>query len=69
MSTLLADEARMKELFKQAVRETIEEQRDVFYDLFAEVIEDVALAAAIREGAQTEQISREKVFQALGGIS
>ncbi len=69
MSTLLANEARMKDLFKQAVCETIEEQRDLLFDQFTKVIEDVAMAAAIREGVQSEEVSCEDVFQALDGVS
>ena len=37
----------------------------MFYDLFSEVMEDIALVNAIKEGLSTETISREDVFQAL----
>lgn len=55
------DEQRVKELLKQA----LEERKDFFYDLFAEVMEDAALANAIREGEQSESADRAEVFQIL----
>ncbi len=59
------DEERIKELFKQALLEVLHERRDLIYDVFAEVIEDVALAKSIKEGESTEPVSREEVFQTL----
>jgi len=56
-------------LFKQAFVELVQEQRHLFYDLFAEVIEDFALANAIKEGESTESVSREEVFQILEGAT
>jgi hypothetical protein len=52
------DEERVKELLKQAMAELLEERRDYFYDLFAEVMEDAALANAIGEGERTEAVDR-----------
>lgn len=65
MVDLSLDEGRMKELFKQAVLEVLEERRDLFHDVFVEVMEDFALARAIQEGESTESVTREEVFQAL----
>ncbi len=67
MTTPFLDENRLKELFKQAMTELLEERKDLFYDLFAEVIEDTALANAIREAESSESVSREAIFQALEG--
>ena len=65
MSYVSLEEERIKELFKQAMLELFQERKDVFYDLFAEVLEDMALVNAIREGESTETVSREAVFQVL----
>jgi hypothetical protein len=43
MTQISLDETRMKEVFKQAVLELLQERRDLLYDLFAEVMEDFAL--------------------------
>ncbi len=59
------DEERVKELLKQAMVELLEERRDYFYDLFAEVMEDAALANAIREGEQTEAVERAEILHIL----
>ncbi len=61
------EEAQVKELFKQAILELLQERRDEFYDVFLEVLEDVSMAKAIQEGEQTELTSKSEVFEALGG--
>jgi hypothetical protein len=67
MSTLTPEDTHLKELFKQAMLELFQEQRELFMELFAEVVEDMALANAIREGETTEPASRAEVFQILDG--
>ena len=61
------DEQRTKELFKEAMLELLEERKDLFYELFAEVIEDTILVNAIREGESTESANRAEIFQILDG--
>lgn len=58
-------EVRLKELFKQAVLELLQEQRDEFYGLFLEVLEDVSMTKAIHEGERIEPISKSEVYEAL----
>ena len=65
MAQVSLDEARVKELFKQAILELFQEQRDLLYDLFVEVLEDLALVNAIQEGESSETVSRAEVFQIL----
>ena len=69
MTEISLDEGRIKELMKQAVLEVLKERRDLIYDVFAEVIEDLALANAIKEGESTESVTREEVFKTLEGVS
>jgi hypothetical protein len=59
------DEKQTKEAFKQAIFEVLQERKDWLYDLFAEVMEDMALANAIREGMVGEPATREDVFDIL----
>lgn len=61
METML-DDTKIKELFKQALIEAIEEKRDVVHDLFMDAMEDIAMVRAIEEGETTDQVSREEVF-------
>ena len=65
MAQVSLDEARVKELFKQAMLELFQEQRGLLYDLFVEVLEDLALVNAIQEGESSETASRAEVFQIL----
>ena len=59
------DKEAMKQLFKEAVAEALEERRDLLHEVFAEVLEDFALAEAIREGQQSELATRDEVFSIL----
>ena len=63
MRQIIEDENQLKEVFKQAFAEFLQERRDLLYDVFSEVLEDIALANAIKEGENTEILGREEVFQ------
>jgi hypothetical protein len=67
MATTHLDQAALKQALKEALAETLHEQRALFHEIFAEVLEDFALAEAIREGQQTKSASREEVFLLLRG--
>ena len=54
-----------RQLLKEALSEALREQRDLLHEVFAEVIEDLALAEAIRQGRETEPVSRDAIFQVL----
>jgi len=68
MSAMM-DDQKTKELFKEAMIELLEERRDLFYDLFAEIIEDTILVNAIKEGSSSNTVSREEIFTILEGTS
>ena len=65
METVLENEAEIKEVFKVAVMEALEERKDLFSQLFREISEDIALAKAIEEGEKTPKISRRTIFEFL----
>jgi hypothetical protein len=65
MSQIVADEEQIKALLKQALVEVLQERRDVLYDVLVEVIEDLALVQAIKEGEGTETVSRDEVLHVL----
>ncbi|MEW5988862.1 MAG: hypothetical protein AB1791_19740 [Chloroflexota bacterium] len=64
--TLNLDERHTKELFKQALLEMLAERNEMLYRVLAEVLEDVALANAIREGESSPTVGRDEVFAILG---
>lgn len=61
------DKETLKLALKEALAETLQEQRGLFHEVFAEVLEDFAWAEAIREGRQTKMTSRVDVFRVLRG--
>jgi hypothetical protein len=58
-------EAALARTVKLALVQGLRENRDAFRDLLAEVIEDIALASAIREGEKSKPVKREAVMKAL----
>src|SRR5713226_5144643 len=60
METSMSDD-RIKELFKAAILEVLQEHRDLLRDALAEAIEDLALARAIEDGEGTETVTRDEV--------
>jgi hypothetical protein len=58
-------ENTLKEVLKEALKETLQEQRGLLHEVFAEVLEDFALAEAIREGQKTKRVTREEIFRVL----
>ena len=69
MAYTTLDETQIKDLFKQAFEELLQERKDLPYELLAEIIEDVGLLRAIKEGEDTATVGREEVFQTLEGAS
>lgn len=67
MSETDLDGTALKRALKEVLVETLREQRELFHEVFTEVLEDFALAEAIREGQETKSISREEVFRTLRG--
>jgi len=63
----LIDDNKIKNLFKQAIIEAIEEKKDVVHDLFMEAMEDIALVRAIEEGESSDNVNRDEIFDILDG--
>lgn len=55
----------LKQAMKEALAETLHEEREFLHEVFAEVLEDFALAEAIREGRETKVVQRDEVLQIL----
>ena len=62
---LLEGDSHLKNIFKDAMIEVLEERHDLFAEIVAEALEDIGLVRAIQEGEKTEYVSREEVFRAL----
>ena len=61
------NERALKRALKEALVETLVEQRELLHEVFAEVLEDFALAEAIRQGQKTKGAARNEVFRILRG--
>ena len=62
---MTVDELKLKTVVKEAMWELVQEKQEAFYDLFGEIIEDMALTRAIREGHNSPTVSRDEVFAVL----
>jgi len=69
MVQLSIEEKKLKNLLKETLIEVIEQKKDLFHDIVAEAIEDIAITNAIKEGESTEFTSREEVFKIIEGES
>ncbi len=63
----ITDSGKLKEIFKQAIIEAMEEKKDVVHDLLVDAMEDLAMIHAIQKGEGTDQVSRNEVFTILEG--
>lgn len=66
MQTVI-DTELFKKILKEAISETLHEERGFLYDIIVEVMEEIALSEAIREGQNTQPVERESIFQLLEG--
>ncbi len=67
MAQTKGNKLALKRALKEALAETLHEQRKLLHEVFAEVLEDFALAEAIRAGQKTKGASRDEVFVLLQG--
>ena len=67
MPQLKLNELALKRALKEALVETLQEQRELLHEVFAEVLEDFALVAAIRAGQQTKPATRAEVARIRAG--
>jgi hypothetical protein len=65
MNEIPLDDPRLKDLFKTALVEVLEERKDLLRDAIEEALEDIALARAIEAGQRTPEADRADVFSAL----
>ena len=65
MEAIPIDDVKIKELFKEAIIEAIEEKKDIVHDLLVGAMEDLAMIRAIQEGEDSENVSRQEVFDIL----
>jgi len=56
----------LKAALKEALSETLREERALLREAFAGALEDLALAEAIREGRESERVDRSTIFDFLG---
>lgn len=59
----------IKAIFKEALVEVLQERSDLLYDVLSDVLEDRAMAEAIREGKNDEYVAREEIMEMLDGTA
>jgi len=65
MTEITLNSEQLKDVLKSAIVELLQDNKEEFYKLFAEIFEDLAIERAIEEGETTELVSREAIFQIL----
>ncbi len=64
MKLNVSDE-KMRELVKDVMIELIRDNREEFYDLILEAIEEAGLARAIKEGRKNKFVSEDRISKIL----
>ena len=64
MATVFEND-ELKDVFKAAIIELLEERGDQVRAILEEIVEDAAFSRAIAEGTASPKVSREEVFQLL----
>jgi len=64
---LVLNDVSTKTILKEVMLELVRERKDLFYDIMREVIEDMGLAAAIREGRQNDFVTEAEINAILEG--
>jgi len=65
MAEITLDESKLKELLKAVIIELLQEQKEEFSELLIEALEDIGMKNAIKEGENTEIVSRDEIFKIL----
>ncbi|WP_159790230.1 hypothetical protein [Sodalinema gerasimenkoae] len=63
MTEVTLDETKLKELLKTAIFELLQEEKDIFSELLSDVLEEIGMINAIKEGENTEIVSQEEIFE------
>ncbi len=67
MTTFSLEDNHTKDIIKQALLELFQERRDLFADLFEDVIEDIGLANAMRVAENSGNVTEQEVLAVLRG--
>lgn len=62
-----AANTKLKKAIKEALRESLLENRELFHEIVMEALEDVGLLRAMEIGRKSKFVSREKVMEILKG--
>ena len=68
MATVFEND-ELKEVFKSAIVEVLQERQELVREILDEIVEDIAFSKAIAEGEQTQRVSRESVFEVLESVN
>lgn len=69
MTATSIERLEIKAIFKEALVEVLQERSDLLYDVLSDVLEDRAMAEAIREGKNDEYVAREEIMEMLDGTA
>ena len=69
MATVIESDERLKEVFKSAIVEVLQERHELVREILDEIIEDIAFSKAMAEGEQSPRVSRESVFEVLESVN
>jgi hypothetical protein len=68
MATVIEND-ELKEVFKSAIVEVLQERHELVREILDEIVEDIAFSKAIADGELTPRVGRESVFEVLETVN
>ncbi len=65
MSSITIDDNELKALLKQALIELLQEKNELLHEALADVVEEIGLVRAIKEGQARPVVDKARVLEAL----
>lgn len=69
MATVIESDEKLKEVFKSAIVEVLQERQELVREILGDIIEDIAFSKAIAEGEESMRVGRESVFEVLETVN
>ncbi len=62
---IILKEDQIKALLEEIFLKLLKERKEIFYEIFEDLIEEIALAKAIQEGRRNEFVEKQEVMEIL----
>ena len=65
MGAITIDDTRLKDIFKKAIVEILQERKELVSEIIEEAFEEEAMVHAIKKGQKSKDVSRSQIMEVL----